>query len=82
MTTSHVPERRRRDVVGRIARATFPARFVLRESVSDFIAGFPCNVIGHRWLEVPSSHLSARARTAHRMRFKCSRCFLTAGFSN
>ena len=74
-------ERRRRDLRGRMARAAFP----VKESVDEFLDGLgdlPCRVLGHRWVEVPASHLSRRAREAHRMRFRCSRCFLMGGFSN
>ena len=81
MTTQPHHDRRRHDVVGRFARATFP----VRSGVDEFLDGLgdlPCRVLGHRWKEVPASHLSARARDAHRMRFRCARCHLMGGFSN
>jgi hypothetical protein len=71
----HFPERRRRDLRGRVARATYPVRY----AVGGFIAGLPCNVIGHRWIEVRDPR--AR-REGKKMRFKCSRCSMTAGFTN
>lgn len=67
-------ERRRRDLAGRFARATFP----VRHSVGEFIEGLPCNVIGHRWVEIPQSFLRSKA-AGHRMRFKCSRCSMSGG---
>lgn len=74
-------ERRRRDLAGRVARATFPIRSGIDELL-DGLGDLSCRIIGHAWKEVPASHLSARAREAHRMRFRCSRCHLMGGFSN
>jgi hypothetical protein len=68
-------DRRRRDLRGRVARVTYPAR----NAIGDFIEGLPCNVIGHRWREVPDP---LRRQAGRKMRFKCSRCFLTGGFTN
>jgi hypothetical protein len=68
-------ERRRRDLRGRVARATYPAR----SAVGEFIEGLPCNVIGHRWVEVPDPQ---RRQAGRKMRFRCSRCFMTGGFTN
>jgi hypothetical protein len=76
-----VPDRRRHDLLARLARATFPVRSSVNELL-DGLGDLPCRILGHRWKEVPSSHVSARAREAHRMRFRCSRCHLTAGFTN
>lgn len=76
--STHVQDRRRHDLRGRIARATFPVRY----SFGEFIEGLPCNLIGHHFKEVPQSHLSARDRARGRMRFRCTRCFLMAGFTN
>ena len=72
------PDRRRSDVTGLVTRATFP----VREAARDFLEGFPCNVVGHHWTEVPRGLQSRRERHSGRMRFKCSRCYLTGGFSN
>lgn len=69
-------ERRRRDLRGRLARATYP----VRNAVGEFVDGMPCNLIGHHWVEV-----SRAVRLAHadrKMHFKCSRCQMTAGFTN
>jgi hypothetical protein len=74
-TTLPFPERRRRDLRGRVARATYP----VRNAVGEFIGGFPCNVIGHRWIEVPDP---GRRKENRKMRFRCSRCSMSAGFSN
>ena len=75
-------DRRRHDIPGRILRATFP----VRESLDAFLSDFPCNVIGHRWVEVPEvlrrSLYRGQVREGRRMRFRCSRCFMTGGFSN
>jgi hypothetical protein len=69
------PERRRRDLHGRVARATYPAR----HAVGEFVDGFPCTFIGHRWVEVPDA---MRRREGRRMLFRCRRCFMTATFTN
>jgi hypothetical protein len=69
------PERRRRDLRGRVARATYPIRYAF----GGFIDAFPCNVIGHRWVEVRDPR---RRREGRRMRFTCSRCRMRAGFTN
>ena len=73
-----ITERRRTDVKGRVARMTFPAR----EALTDFIGDFPCNLIGHHWVEIPRVLRVSRHSDGARMRFKCSRCYLTGGFSN
>ncbi len=70
------PERRRRDLRGRVARATYP----VRHAVGDFIVSRPCKFVGHRWVE--ASRGLRRERGRRKMRFKCSRCQLRAGFSN
>jgi hypothetical protein len=69
------PERRRRDLRGQVARATYP----VRSAVGEFIGAFPCNVIGHRWIEVPDPR---RRREGRKVRFTCSRCSMSAGFTN
>jgi hypothetical protein len=68
-------ERRRRDLPGRLARATWPARRVLSGAVQNF----PCNVIGHRWVEIPRAQRRTKHDDGRRMRFKCARCRLIAG---
>lgn len=68
-------DRRRRDVSGRLARATWPARRTFRGIVENF----PCNVIGHRWVEIPRALRRTNRNDGRRMRFKCSRCGLVAG---
>jgi hypothetical protein len=68
-------DRRRHDLAGRVARATFP----VRHAVDGMIDGFPCNVIGHHWVEIP--RLPRRGRP-DRMHFRCSRCLVTATFTN
>jgi len=74
-TTLPFPERRRRDLRGRVARATYPVRY----AVGELVDGFPCNVIGHRWVEIPDPH---GRREGRKIRFRCSRCSMTAGFTN
>lgn len=71
-------ERRRQDLRGRLARATFP----LRQALDRVLDGFPCNVplLGHDWVEIPPSLRSARARAEGRLEFACSRCSTRAGF--
>ncbi len=72
----HHPERRRRDLRGRLARATYPAR----HAVGEFLYALPCRVVGHRWVE--SSRSTRRERGRKKIRFKCSRCRIHAGFTN
>jgi hypothetical protein len=71
-------ERRRRHLAGRVARVTFP----VRHSVGEFIEGFPCNVIGHHWVEIPRTQRRRRLDGDRKMHFKCSRCFLEGRFTN
>jgi hypothetical protein len=76
MPPTHTYERRRRGFVPRVARLTFPAR----RATGDFLSGFPCTLIGHKWVEIPRS----RHRTpgeVRRIRFACSRCSLPADFT-
>jgi hypothetical protein len=40
----------------------------------------PCNVIGHRWVEVGGR--ARRMKGDKKMRFKCSRCDEVAAFTN
>lgn len=68
-------ERRRHDLPGRLVRATWPAR----HAVSSFVEGLPCNVIGHRWVEVPRALRRTRHDDGRRLRFKCSRCGMHSG---
>jgi len=75
-TTVYSPDRRRRDLRGRVARATYP----VRHAVGGFIQSLPCRFVGHRWVEASRTVRRERRRT--KMRFKCSRCQLHAGFSN
>lgn len=72
------PERRRRGLRPLLARATWPVRRV----VDRAIGGFPCNLVGHRWNEVPRSLRSPAARAMGRLEFACRRCSTRAGFSN
>ena len=74
--TLHLPERRRRDLRGRLARATYP----VRHAVVEFVGGLPCNVIGHRWVEVRPA--VRRAAGGKSLRFNCSRCRMSAGFTS
>lgn len=68
-------ERRRRDLAGRVARATFP----VRHSVGEFVEGLPCNVIGHHWVEISPLLRRTKVSDGHRLRFKCSRCSMRGG---
>ena len=68
-------ERRRRDLPGRLARATWPAR----KAVGGFVEGLPCNVIGHKWVEIPKAQRLAMFSDGKRLRFKCTRCHMIAG---
>ena len=75
-TTLYRSDRRRRDLRGRVARATYP----VRHTVGEFIQSLPCRFVGHRWVE--ASRSARRERGRKKMRFKCSRCQMRAGFSN
>ena len=68
-------ERRRRDLPGRLARATWPAR----QALGSFVEGLPCNVIGHKWVEIPKSLRRRKDDDGKRLRFKCSHCGMVAG---
>jgi hypothetical protein len=74
--TTYLFERRRRDLRGRVARASYP----VRQALGEFASGFPCNVIGHRWIEVRPGFGGVAAQG--KMHFKCARCALSAGFTN
>jgi len=78
MQTEAGRERRRHNLAGRVTRASFP----VRHSVGEFIAGFPCNVIGHHWVEIPRPLWRSRVDHRRRMHFKCSRCLLNGQFTN
>jgi len=52
----------------------------VRHAVGEFVEGLPCNVIGHRWVE--ESRAVRRARGGKKIRFKCARCHMHAGFTN
>ena len=69
------PERRRRDLSGRLARAAWPTR----QAIGGFVEGLPCNVIGHKWVEIPKALRRKQFEDANRLRFKCSRCGVVAG---
>jgi len=71
-------ERRRHDLAGRVTRATFP----VRHSVGEFVASFPCNVVGHHWVEMPRPLWRSRGNEGRKMHFKCSRCLQQAEFTN
>lgn len=72
--TSAIKERRRTDLVGRIARATYPQR----KAALEWFVALPCTLLGHKWHEVPRSLRGNQER----MRFQCKRCSLMGGFSN
>jgi hypothetical protein len=74
--TLHRPERRRRDLRGRVARATYP----VRHAVGELIDGLPCTFIGHRWVEASRSQI--RVRGVRKILFKCARCHMHAGFTS
>jgi hypothetical protein len=61
-----------------MARATYPAREALAGAMEDL----PCRVLGHAWVEVPESLRRSAKSDGAKMRFRCRRCSLVAGFSN
>lgn len=73
-----VRDRRRHDLAGRVARATYPDR----EAAAGAMESLPCRLLGHRWVEVPESLRRSARSDGAKMRFRCSRCSLVAGFSN
>jgi len=73
-----VANRRRRDLVGRVARAIYPAR----EAAAHALEDLPCRLLGHNWVEIPATLRRSSRNDGSRMRFRCSRCFLVGGFSN
>ena len=76
MPPTHTFERRRRGFGPRVARLTFPAR----RAAGDFMAGFPCNFIGHKWVEVPRRRRQP-GDGPRVIRFACSRCSMPADFT-
>ena len=78
MTAAPTQDRRRRDIRGRVARATWPAR----QAFDDLVQDLPCRWLGHHWVEVPQSLRRSQHSDGRKMRFRCSRCFMTGGFSN
>ncbi len=64
------PERRRRDLPGRLTRVTWPAR----QAIGGFVEGLPCNVIGHKWVEIPIAKRRQLFSDAKPLRFRCSHC--------
>ena len=74
MPPIHTFERRRHGFVPRVARLTFP----VRRAADDFVAGFPCSFIGHRWVEVPRRRGQPGPRI---IRFACGRCSQPADFT-
>ncbi len=76
MSTTPTVERRHRDPLSRVARATYPARRAFDGAVS----GFPCNVIGHKWVEVPETLRRSARNDGSRLRFRCHRCGMVGGF--
>jgi hypothetical protein len=72
----HLPERTRRDLLGRPTVATNP----VRHTVGGFIHGLSCVFVGHRWVE--ASRTARRENGRRKIRFKCSRCNMLAGFTN
>jgi hypothetical protein len=71
-----IPERRRGDLRGRLARASYPVRHALGE----FVYSLPCQFVGHRWVE--ASRVARRTRQGRTLRFRCARCRLHAGFTS
>jgi hypothetical protein len=77
MAPTRTIDRRRHGFVPRVARLTFPAR----RAADDFLAGFPCSLIGHNWVEIPRSHRRKSGSDGARIRFACSRCSQEADFT-
>jgi hypothetical protein len=77
MPPTHTYERRRRGFGPRVARLTFPAR----RAAGEFADGFPCNLLGHKWVEIPRSVRRTQPGDPARIRFACSRCSLPADFT-
>ena len=76
------PRRRRHDLVGRVARAIYPAREAAAHALEDLPCRLPCRLLGHHWVEVPQTLRRSSRCDGSRMRFRCSRCFLVGGFTN
>jgi hypothetical protein len=77
MAPTRTFERRRRGIVPRVARLTFPAR----RAADDFLSGFPCTLIGHKWVEIPQSRRRKIYIDFNKIRFACSRCRKVADFT-
>jgi hypothetical protein len=70
-------DRRRRGVVPRLARLTYPAR----RATGDFFSGFPCTLIGHYWIEIPQKRRRTPRGELYPIRFHCKRCAVMADFT-
>lgn len=68
------PDRRRHDVVGRLARATYPMRYALGRSEHP-VGEIICQAWGHRRaVQVPYSFRSVHARRTGLVEWQCQRC--------
>ena len=70
-----VRERRSRGLVGRVARLTWPVR-MRAKALSANLGDVPCQILGHKWVEIPELLRRSATGDGKRMRLKCSRCFL------
>lgn len=71
------PDRRRTNLAGRIARATYPLRHI---PVGEILAEAPCRLIGHDLWEVPLSLRKSKGnKDGARKLYKCKRCSLVSG---
>jgi hypothetical protein len=77
-------ERRRTDRTGRVLRASGAGLAIraTRETFDALADGFPCSLIGHRWVEIPPSLRSTKSRATGRVDFGCARCSQRAGFTS
>lgn len=72
-------DRRRRDLAGRVLRATYPARQALSRSEHP-VGAFLCSTLGHRRpVAVPFSFRSRHARDRGLTEWQCPRCGLRLG---
>jgi len=80
MNPQPTPDRRRHGRRALIARATVGRLWPVVRAAEAFLEGWPCNTVGHRWVEISPGLRSRAERASGKVPFKCGRCGIRAGF--
>jgi hypothetical protein len=70
-----VRNRRSRGLGGRVARLTWPVR-MRAKALSANLGDVPCQILGHKWVEIPELLRRSATSDGKRMRLRCARCYL------